>query len=200
MIRPEVAAALRRWAEVGVALGLAAVGLLWALGGGYVRPVLGGAVAALGLGWALVGFRRLRFEPRGEGDPGAVQVEEGRITYFAPGGRAGGEVHLPDLTELRLVTHRGRRLWALSERGGRRLFIPVAAAGAGGLFDAFASLPGLGPGALARALAEDGAPGAAEGRRLPAASVPAMRLVWRRGEGPGIARRDSAGGGSRVGN
>jgi hypothetical protein len=84
-------------------------------------------------------------------------------------------VALPDLVELRLITLRGRRLWRLKQSDGQTLLIPVDAAGADRLFDAFASLPGMDSAALVAALDSVAAKG---GRALSVASE--TRLVWTR--------------------
>lgn len=161
-VRPEVTATLRRWREVltGIAVGLA--GLWIAVQGGALAAVAGAAVVALGAGLAVIGRRRLRFT-RAVDDPGVVQVVEGQIGYFGPA--EGGFAGLSAITEIALVDHDGRRCWRLSQQGGERLFVPVAAQGAEALFDAFAGLPGLEVAALIAAV--ESPPGLA-------------RIVWRR--------------------
>lgn len=176
--RPAALATLRRWAEPAVAgLGVLAGVWLMVLGGWILWPI-GAALAALAAGWALTATRRARFQ----GDPaapGIVEVDEGRLRYLHP--RMGGEVSLNDLDELRLITVRGRRVWRLSDLSGRALLVPLDAAGAGGLFDAFAALPGLTSHALVQALAAETAP--------TPGNLPAIPLhqttVWRR-QGSGL--------------
>lgn len=178
MIRPEALATLARWREVAVSAALAGLGLwLAARGGAILLPLglgLAGVAAVLGLG----AWRRLRFA-QDPAAPGVVEVVEGEVRYFGP--RLGGAVSLSDLTELRLITLRGRRLWRLKQADGQALLIPVDATGAEALFDGFTSLPGLDMAALLSALDPAGAGGAA----LPAlADQPAMQVIWaRKGRG-----------------
>jgi hypothetical protein len=165
-IRPEVAAALHRWREVIGAGGLAAFGLWLLTRGGVVLPVIGGLTVAVGAWLALTGWRRLRFA-RGTAaaGPGVVEVIEGQVGWFGPG--IGGFVALAEVHSLSLVTVAGIRCWRLDHEGSGHLLIPLDAAGAGRLFDAFAALPGLSVAALVTA-AE--APGAG------------TRIVWRRAD------------------
>jgi hypothetical protein len=140
MIRPEVRATLRRWREV-IAAGLvAALGLWLVMLGGYLLVPLGGAVMILAAGWALIALRRIRFL-RGVAAPGVVEVDEGQIGYFGP--TFGGFVALAELAELRLAEFHGARAWRLKTQDGQVLLIPVDAAGAERLYDAFAALPGI---------------------------------------------------------
>jgi hypothetical protein len=177
LIRPELLAAAHRWREVIAALALALLGLWTAAQGGYLLTPLGLAVLAIGLGWALTSWRRLRFQQDGEA-PGIVRVTEAQIAYYGP--RIGGFVGLPELSELRLLTLRGRRIWKLKQGDGATLHIPVEADGAEALFDAFATLPGIDTAALVAALGHD-AP-ASDSRVIALAEVD--RLIWaRKGEG-----------------
>ena len=100
---------------------------------------------------------------------------------------ASSALALPDLIEIRLLTMRGRRLWRLKQADGQVLLVPVDAAGAERLFDAFASLPGLGTADLLAALTPAGA-GAGETLPGPDATT---RVVWRRA-GVGMVRGDAA--------
>ncbi|MFE3837361.1 hypothetical protein [Pseudogemmobacter sonorensis] len=172
-LRAPVARLFHRWGETAIGLALALGGIRVALGGGWILALIGGAIALLGAAWALLAARRARFQ----GDPaapGLVEIDEGRLTYLHP--TMGGEIALHDLAELRLVTLKGRRVWHLADLHGRALLVPLDSAGAGDLFDAFASLPGLASHDLIAALgASDG-----EGGTLPALSV-SSKLVWRRG-------------------
>ncbi|MDP4031857.1 MAG: hypothetical protein Q8P60_03200 [Pseudorhodobacter sp.] len=177
MIRPAVRAALHRWREVIVAAALAGFGLwLMALGGWLLTPI-GAAALVLALGLGVLALRRMRFW-HGVGAPGVVEVIEGQISYFGPD--VGGFVALPELVEVRLVTLHGRQNWRLKQADGQALLIPVAAAGAAQLFDAFASLPGMDSQALVAAL--ELGPGAAQGRALMAATDAFVigRVIWRR--------------------
>lgn len=140
MIRPEIRAMLLRWREV-IAAALAGAAGLWLLSrGGYLLVPAGAAVTALAAGWAMIALRRIRFL-RGVGAPGMVEVDEGQIGYLGP--TFGGFVALADLAELRLVEIHGARAWRLRTHDGQILLIPVDAAGAERLYDAFAALPGI---------------------------------------------------------
>lgn len=180
MIRPDLQAALYRGREVIAAAALGALGLAVALQGGWLLQALGAAIALIALAWGVPALRRLRFG-QDVAAPGVVEVDEGQIAYMGPA--FGGFVALPDLVELRLVTMRGRRLWRLRQADGQALLIPVDAAGADRLFDAFASLPGMDTAALVAALspATAAAPGALT-------TGPDMRVLWRR-PGAGLAPR-----------
>ena len=138
LIRPELAALLRRWSEVLSGLAVALFGV-WALQATdpFFRA-LAGLVILAGLGLALIGWRRMRFRRDG-GGPGIVQHVEGQISYFGP--EDGGFMALRDIVELHLVGHGTR--WRLIAAEGTRLDIPVTAQGSEALFDAFATLPGL---------------------------------------------------------
>lgn len=180
-IRPELADALSRNREVILAAGVTALGLwLLGFGAGYVVPVLGLALMAIGLGWAVQALRRLRFQQDGEA-PGILRVTEAQIAYYGP--RTGGFVGLPDLSEIRLLTLRGRRIWKLKQGDGRLLHIPVESDGAEALFDAFATLPGIDMAALVAALGSDAPP---SGARVIALNE-VDRLLWTR-KGAGVVR------------
>ena len=177
MTRPDLRAALHRHRELLVALALAVCGGWTAWQGGYLLTPLGLAILAMGAGWALTTWRRLRFQQDGEA-PGIVRVTEAQIAYSGP--RVGGFVGLPDLSEIRLLTLRGRRIWKLKQGDGQLLHIPVESDGAEALFDAFASLPGIDMAALVAALGTDARP--SDSRVIALAEVD--RLIWaRKGEG-----------------
>lgn len=172
MIREGARAALWHWREVAAAGLVVAFGLWVATGGGYVLVPFGLLVAALGAGLALQGWRRMQFV-QGADAPGIVEVDEGQISYMGP--QLGGFVSVPELVELRLVTLRGRRLWRMKQADGQTLLVPVDAAGAEGLFDVFAALPGMDMPALLAALSPEGVAG---GREIVVGE--AMQVVWRR--------------------
>ena len=177
MIRPEVQVTLWRWREV--ALGAVVVSLgLWLIRlGGYLLLPLGVAVGLAGMALAVLAWRRMHFATLGEA-PGVVQVDEGQVSYMGP--QVGGFVSLRDLMELRLISIRGRRLWRLKQADGQALLIPVEAAGAESLFDAFSALPGMSSANLVSALAP------LSGSTVPGTNTKAVlvggenRLVWRR--------------------
>ncbi|WP_205749151.1 hypothetical protein [Frigidibacter oleivorans] len=169
MIRPEVAAALRRWQEVIAAGAVLAAGLWLAWLGGWLLLPLGLLVAAAGLGLGWQGLRRMRFA-RGAQAPGLVEFDEAQIAYLGP--ESGGFVSLAELAEIRLVTLAGRPHWRLKQADGQALLVPVDAAGAAALHDAFAVLPGIELGRLAAALQA----GPDDGAAAPGLPPP----LWRR--------------------
>ena len=184
MIRPEVLALARRWADPAAGAVLAAMGLWLALRGGWLAVALGAALGALGAGWLVLALRRLRFAAD-PGAPGIVEIDEGRVRYLHP--LRPGEISLDDLAELHLAHFRGRRVWRMVDTAGRGLVVPLDAAGAPALFDAFAALPGLNTADLVAALApQAGGPGLA----------PALddRAVWVRRGAAVISFRDRNGG------
>jgi len=180
LIRPELLAALSRAREVILGLVLAVAGGWTGWLGGYFFVPLGILLAFVGLGWALLALRRLRFVQGGDA-PGMVEVNEGQIAYYGPS--VGGVVGLPELVEIRLITMRGRRLWRLKQADGQAILIPVEAAGAERLFDAFAALPGMDTSALVAALNPQEQ---SEGRALVLEAE--MRVVWKR-SGAGVVVR-----------
>jgi hypothetical protein len=180
LIRPELLAAAHRGREVIAALVVTGFGAWVAFLGGYLLLPLGGVIAALGLGWTVVSLRRLRFQQAGEA-PGIVRVTEAQIAYMGP--RVGGFVGLPELSEVKLLTLRGRRAWKLRQADGQQLYIPVEADGAEALFDAFASLPGMDTAALVAALGSE-----APSDSTVVALDGVDRLIWSR-KGPGVVVR-----------
>ncbi len=138
--RPEAKAALWRWREVLMGAALAMLGVWWLASStgllGFVAPaVLVGAGALI-----MVGLQRGRFRGQG-GGLGAVQVDEGQVTYFGP--LSGGAIALREMSRLSLDGRQRPPHWQLEQSGQPPLMIPVDAEGADALFDAFAALPGL---------------------------------------------------------
>lgn len=176
MIRPTALATLSRWREPALGAAVVVLGLWTATRGGPILAALGVATTALGTGLSLTAFRRMRFAQAVDA-PGLVELVEGEVRYFGP--TFGGTVSLADLTEIRLMTLRGRRMWRLKQSDGQALLIPVDAAGAEALYDGFSTLPGLDMGAVLAALSPvPGGPG------LIAADTPEMALIWhRKGKG-----------------
>ena len=164
MIRPELAARLRPWAETGAALAATAFGLwVFSLGGWILWP-LGAAIAAAAALWALDARRRMRFAHDALG-PGMVELDEGAIRYLSPNRLLGGEISVRELAEIRLMRLNGRRHWRLKSSDAQALLIPIDAAGAEYLGSAFAALPGIDMGRVSAALAPD---------------APAIQTVWTR--------------------
>ncbi len=138
--RPEAKASLWRWREVLVGLAVTLIGLWWIAGPGGLLAVPGWAFVIGGGALGFVGAQRARFRGAGDG-PGAVQVDEGQIAYFGP--LTGGVIALETLERLSLDARAHPAHWRLEAPGQEALMIPVTAAGADALFDAFAKLPGL---------------------------------------------------------
>jgi hypothetical protein len=138
--RPEAKAALWRWCEVLVAAALVLLGLWWIVGPGRLLAVPGWALLLGGAALCFVGVQRARFRGTGDG-PGAVQVDEGQISYFGP--LTGGVVAVQALERLTLDASLKPAHWRLDAPGQAAVLIPVNAAGSDALFDAFARLPGL---------------------------------------------------------
>jgi hypothetical protein len=182
-LRPELAAAVRRWREVliwgaALALGLA---LVWR---GYARVeplalVAGLATAATGFALLRGALARRRLAAAAPG-PGVVTIDEGRIGLLGPAG--GGYVDLPALASVAVAGRPGAadRAWVLRAEDGAALVIPFGAVGAERLPDALAALPGVD---LAAAGARGGVVWRAPGRGGPGDGAK------RPGEGLGRRRR-----------
>ncbi|MCX7888871.1 MAG: hypothetical protein N2422_03965 [Rhodobacteraceae bacterium] len=165
MRRATPAQGLARRGETLAAL-LGVAGGLWIfLLGGWLFWPLGALVMAVAGAWAVLAWRRARFVRPAEA-PGVVEVDEGQIGYYAHD--FGGFVALAELSEIRVVEAAGHRAWRLRTAGGEMLTIPLSAAGAERLFEAFSSLPGLDTGALVRAMD----------------APPAAHPLWRRAAPP----------------
>lgn len=170
-IRPEFTDAIWRGREGIAALGVVGSGLWLVWLGGYLLVPVGLCAAGIGAGWVLQAWRRLRFTQIVDA-PGMVEVDEGQVGYLGPD--MGGFVSLPDLVEVRFLTLGGRRMWRLKQADGQALLLPVDAAGAERLFDAFASLPGMDTEALVSAL------GPEQGASVRVGNVTVSRVIWRR--------------------
>ena len=138
--RPEAKAAVLRWREALLGVAVALVGLWWWLGPGGLLTIAAIALLLIGVALIAIGAQRGRFRGPG-GGVGAVQVDEGQVTYFGP--LTGGAVALRELERLTLDRTQRPVHWRLDQPGREPLLIPVNAEGAETLFDAFAALPGL---------------------------------------------------------
>ena len=164
MIRPELRAAARRHAEALTSAAVALAGLWVATRGGWFWGAIGAGMALVGAALALGAVRRSFFR-RPVAAPGLVEVVEGAVRFWGAGA-LGGEMALADLTEIRLVDLGGRAHWRLRNTASEALLVPVDAAGADALADAFARLPGIDMGVLAQALRSS--------------DMPRLAVLWRR--------------------
>ncbi|MEP3917291.1 hypothetical protein [Ascidiaceihabitans sp.] len=139
-IRPEAATALRRWREALVGVAVLALAALWLFGRPGLLQLMGYPLLMIAAVLIWVGVQRARFRT-GAGGAGAVQVDEGQITYFGP--LTGGATAVADLQRLTLDRALTPAHWRLDASDTPALLIPVNAEGADALFDAFARLPGL---------------------------------------------------------
>ena len=161
---------LRDWtarrSEALVAGAILLAGLWLALRGGWFFALCGGLVLLVGVSLLIGAIRRLPFR-RQIAAPGVVEVDEGAIRYYGAA-VPGGEIALRDLVEIRLLRLKGHGYWRLRSTTGEALLVPVDAAGADALADAFTALPGLDMGTVSAALAH-------------VADQPdAVRTVWRK--------------------
>lgn len=140
MFRPEAIQLLTRWRAVLIWVGVAALGLWWALTALGPLVWVGVAMALGGSAMVVAAAQRMRFGA-GSGGPGVVRVDEGAIAYFGP--LTGGVVARSELTGLALDRRGTPAHWLLSQPGQDDLAIPLTAEGAAALFDAFAALPGM---------------------------------------------------------
>ena len=153
-VRPELRKKLGRWAEPAIAVLLGLIGLRFLWRGlaryDWMGQALGVILIAFAAAMFWAAYRRVQFRQDANG-PGLVEVHERRISYLSAVG--GGSVDLEAMTrlELRSMLEQGR-VWVLKQSEGPTLFIPVNAAGAEKLFDAFSVLPGIDPARLVAAL------------------------------------------------
>lgn len=166
MIRTDALTRLTHWREVIAAAGAALVSMwLFSLGGWLFLPI-GGLLGLASLVWLVAAWQRQRFR-RPVAAPGVIEVDEGVIRYF--GARImGGQIALRDLSEICLLNISNRAYWRLKSGSGEALLVPLDAAGAEALADAFTSLPGLDMGRVSAAVARTG---------------PAVQTLWVRQKG-----------------
>ncbi|MDO5658922.1 MAG: hypothetical protein Q4G36_11455 [Paracoccus sp. (in: a-proteobacteria)] len=153
-IRPEITRWLTARAEPLTAAAALILSVWLAARGGFALRAVAG-VAALGSAVWLIGALRRQAFRREIAAPGLVEIDEGAIRYFdGAGGVAGGQVALRELVEIRLIRLGALDHWRLRTADGQALLIPLEAAGAARLADAFAALPGLDMGRVAAALSQ----------------------------------------------
>lgn len=140
-MRPEVRDILWRWREVIVGLCVVALLLLWASASfGVVRWIALG-FSAVAIFFAVAAIQRARFG-RGAGGYGAVEVDEGVVSYLTPTG--GGQIEIAAMTSVMLLpAERGPAHWQLEAVGQTPLLVPLDAHGADKLFDVFVTLEGI---------------------------------------------------------
>jgi len=141
MIRDSALQTLTRLRGVLIALGVAGLGLWWALRSYGILEWLGYLLVVLGLALLWTSLQRLRFGAGRDDGPGLVQVDEGQIVYFGP--LTGGLVAHSNLRSLGIDPTGKPAHWVLGQTGGDDLFIPVTATGSEALFDYFSALPGM---------------------------------------------------------
>ena len=148
MIRPEVIALFRRWAEPALALGGTLIAL-WIVGvpylrWGWVSLILGVIILVSGGLWTREAFRRARFASDDQSG-GRVFVEEKRIFYVGSVGNV--QVELRDITRIDLaISKPNGKSWTsllLSTSNGPPAAIPLNAEGQDAFIDALCTLPGF---------------------------------------------------------
>lgn len=145
MIRPEVTALFRRYAEVIAGALIAAIGFWLLTRPNVLAKIIGALVMGTGLVMAAAALRRIAFKTDQIG-PGVVEVDERQISYFSA--YDGGSVSIEALARITVVTTddgpwSDDMHWVLEEDGGTMLTIPNSASGTEKLFDAFAALDGV---------------------------------------------------------
>ncbi|NNE80371.1 MAG: hypothetical protein HKN18_08880 [Silicimonas sp.] len=153
LIRPEAAAALKKWREAIIGGIILMFNIqLAASSSGLLRGI---ALAGVLIGAALFieGVRRARF-PDESGGVGVVDVDERQVSYFGPHG--GGAISLNEMARVKVRTtadgpNSSDFFWEFTDREGQRLTIPGDAENASALFDALTALPGADYEAVIRA-------------------------------------------------
>jgi len=174
MIRPEVAALMRRWLEPAIALA-ATVAALWIVGLpdfslNWLSVLLGAPLAVAGVIWLRVAIRRAR---AGAGDgEGRLFVEERRVLHVGSFGNV--QVDLDDATRIDLMVHGTRASLMVHVPDGPPAALPLGAEGVDALYDALTGLPGMDTDALHARLARARKTGTGE-----------MGAVWTRPLGKG---------------
>ncbi|WP_157779824.1 hypothetical protein [Celeribacter ethanolicus] len=140
-MRPEVRAALVRWREVIVGLVVVALFAWWAASSYGVMRWIALTGMALAVIFAFAAVQRARFS-QGGGGFGAVEVDEGVVSFFSP--LTGGQIEIEAISAVTLLPGpKGHAHWQLDAYGQTPLIIPLNAHGAEVLFDVFVGLDGL---------------------------------------------------------
>ncbi len=140
-MRPEIKAMLWRWREVIIALVFVALLAWWATSSYGVMRYITWTLTGIAVIFAFAAVQRARFA-QGGGGFGAVEVDEGVVSFFSP--LTGGQVEIAALSEVQLIPGpKGHAHWHLAAPGQAPLIIPVNAHNADALFDVFVGLEGL---------------------------------------------------------
>lgn len=140
-MRPEIKALLFRWREVIVGLVIVALSASWALSSYGVMRWIALTVTGIAVIFAIAAVQRARFA-QGGGGFGAVEVDEGVVSFFSP--LSGGQVEIEAITSVTLIPgNKGHAHWQIDAFGQSSLTIPLNAHGAEALFDVFVGLEGL---------------------------------------------------------
>ncbi|MDA5093314.1 hypothetical protein O2N63_04360 [Aliiroseovarius sp. KMU-50] len=138
MIRPEARTQIFRYREAIIGIGVAGLGLWWAIGSLGLLKWMGVALALIGAAILWQGLQRARIRV-GSGGVGVVQIDERQVIYLAPIG--GGFASLDLVHEISVARDMaGLPVWRFRS-GMELLTIPVAAEGSEQLFDAMSVLP-----------------------------------------------------------
>jgi len=164
MIRPEVAALFRRWAEPVLATGGTLIAF-WIAGGlslrwGWLSVILSMIILVAGGLWIRESIRRMRFASNDTGG-GKVFIEERRVLYIGAVGNV--QVDLADVERIDLAFSKPNGAsWTtvlLYASGGLPAAIPLNAEGEEAFVDALCSLPGVRFNDLRAAIADQSARG-----------------------------------------
>lgn len=148
MIRPELMAIFRRWAEPALAVAGTLIAL-WIVGGtdlrwGWLSLILGLVILVAGVLWTREAIRRVRFSSSDAGG-GRVFVEEQRILYV--GGIGNVQIELGDVDRIDIALSKPNgKSWAsvlLYTQSGPPAAVPLNAEGHDAFIDALCSLPGF---------------------------------------------------------
>lgn len=154
VVRPEVLAFVRRFAQALLGAALTALAVYWTLSIPGVLRWFTAILAVVSLAATVDGLRRGRLLRFGADIAGVLEIEERQITWLTSEG--GGTVSIDDLTKVELLARNQVTYWRLLDSWGTALLVPYSANGAGGLIDGLAPLKGLDLTSVARALETPG--------------------------------------------
>ncbi len=153
-IRPEAAAALKRWGEPVLWIAAGVVGFWLLVQPGWAIKLVGGCAVFVAATLFAGSLNRARRPEPAEG-PGLVKITERELMYLGP--ESGGTVTLDGLRSVVIETSDvgpfGEDVvWVFRDDTGHELRIPNGAIGAEGLFDALSPFPGVDYDAAIRAM------------------------------------------------